>query len=40
MKDLMKRIADHLGLDPMPIKFEKISDDSRIYFQEGYIAIN
>lgn len=36
----MKRIVDHLGLDPMPIKFEKISDDSRIYFQTGYIAIN
>ncbi len=40
MKDLVKRIAKHLGIDPLPVKFEKISDDSRIYFQEGYIAIN
>lgn len=35
MNELIKRIADHLGLDPLPVKFEDISDDSKIYFKEG-----
>ena len=40
MNELMKRIADHLGLDPIPIKYEDITDDSRMYFEKVYIIIN
>ena len=35
MNELMKRIADHLGLDPIPVKYEDIPDDSRMYFEKG-----
>lgn len=35
----MKRIADHLGLNPILVRYEDITDDSRMYFEKGYIAI-
>lgn len=41
IKQLSKDIADHLGLDELPIKFEDLGDeDSRIYFKDEYISIN
>ena len=40
MNELMKKIANHLGLEPIPIKYEDITDDSRMYFEKGYIAIS
>ena len=40
MNELMKRIADHLWLDPIQIKYEDITDDSRMYFEKVYIIIN
>ena len=38
---LVKNVCDRLGLNPYPIKYETLGvEDSRIYFQEEYIAIN
>ena len=33
-------VADLLGIDYLPIMFEEMAEDSRIYFKEEYIAIN
>ena len=33
-------LSDYLGIDYYPILFEELSEDSRIYFEEEYIAIN
>lgn len=40
LEQLQKEVADHLGIDPLPIKFEFILDDSRIYYKEEYVGIN
>ena len=44
MKDLIKlqnEVAEHLGIDPLPIKFEDLGDeDSRLYLKEEYVGIN
>lgn len=44
MKDLIKlqnEVAEHLGIDPLPIKFEELGDeDSRLYTKEEYVGIN
>ena len=45
MKDLIQlqnEVADHLGIDPLPIRFEDIGDeDSRLYFfMRKHIVIN
>ena len=41
IKQLSKEIAEHLGIDPLPIKFEDLGDeDSRLYTQEEYVGIN
>ena len=41
LKKLQQEIADHLGIDPLPIKFEDIGlDDSRLYIKEEYVGIN
>ena len=33
-------VSDYLGIDYYPILFEELPEDSRIYFEEEYIAIN
>ena len=33
-------VAEVLGIDYLPIMFEEMAEDSRIYFEEEYIAIN
>ena len=33
-------VSDYLGIDYFPILFEELPEDSRIYFEEEYIAIN
>ena len=41
IKQLSKEIAEHLGIDPLPIKYEDLGDeDSRLYTQEEYVGIN
>lgn len=44
MKDLRKlqnEVAEHLGIDPLPIKFEDLGDeDSRLCLKEEYVGIN
>lgn len=44
MKDLIKlqnEVAEHLGIDPLPIEFEVLGDeDSRLYLKEEYVGIN
>ena len=41
IKQLSKEIAEHLGIDPLQIKFEDLGDeDSRFYTQEEYVGIN
>lgn len=44
MKDLKKlqnEVAEHLGIDLLPIKFEDLGDeDSRLYLKEEYVGIN
>ena len=37
---LSMEVSDFLGIDTYPILFEKLDDDSRVYFKEEYIAIN
>lgn len=38
--ELSKRIADHLAVEELEIKFDKIIDDSRLYPKKGFIVIN
>ena len=40
LKPLCLRIADQLGIEPLDIKFEDLTDDSRLYLKENYVAIN
>ena len=40
LNELAKRIANHLALEELEIKFDKIIDDSRLYSKEGLIVIN
>lgn len=41
IKQLSKEIAEHLGIDPLPIKYEDLGDeDSRLYTREEYIGID
>lgn len=44
MKDLRKlqnEVAEHLGIDPLPVKFEELGEeDSRLYLKEEYVGIN
>jgi len=40
LKPLCIRIANRLGIDPLDIKFEDLTDDSRLYIKENYVAIN
>ena len=40
LKPLCERIADRLGIDPLEIRFEDLSDDSRLYIKDNYVAIN
>lgn len=38
IKQLSKEIAEHLGIDPLPIKFEDLGDeDSRLYTRDEFI---
>ena len=38
--NLSMDVAEVLGIDYLPIMFEEMAEDSRIYFEEEYIAIN
>jgi uncharacterized protein YfeS len=40
LKQLCKRIADRLGIEPLEIMFEEMIDDSRLYIKEEFVAIN
>lgn len=40
LDELAKRIANHLAVEQLEIKFEKIIDDSRLYPKDGLIVIN
>lgn len=40
LKPLCIRIANRLGIDSLDIKFEDLTDDSRLYIKENYVAIN
>lgn len=41
MKHMQEQIANHLGIEVLPIRFLPIDpDDSRLYPKEGYVAIN
>ena len=41
IQEIALTIADHLGIDSLPIKFEDLGeDDSRLYIKEEYVAIN
>ena len=40
LKQLSREIANHLGIEELPIKFEEMIDDSRVYLKEKYIGIN
>ncbi len=44
MKDLKKlqdEVAEHLGIAPLPIKFEELGEeDSRLYIKEEYVGIS
>ena len=40
LKPLCIRIANRLGIDPLDIKFEDLTDDSRLYIKQNYVAIN
>ena len=40
LKPLCIRVANRLGIDPLDIKFEDLTDDSRLYIKENYVAIN
>ena len=38
--DLSIEVSNYLGIEMLPIVFEEMIDDARIYFDDGYIAIN
>jgi len=40
LKPLCIRIANRLGIDSLDIKFEDLTDDSRLYIKQNYVAIN
>ena len=41
IKQIQERIAEHLGIETLPIKFMAIDpDDSRLYIKERFVAIN
>lgn len=40
LDELAKRIANHLAVEELEIKFDKIIDDSRLYPKEGLIVIS
>ena len=41
LRKLQNEVAEHLGIDPLPIKFEVLGDeDSRLYLKEEYVGIN
>lgn len=41
LRKLQNEVAEHLGIDPLPIKFEVLGDeDSRLYLKEEYVVIN
>lgn len=40
IKQIQSQIADHLGIEILPIKFQEMSDDSRLHAKEGYVTIN
>ena len=40
LETLKEQVADHLGIEVLPIKYELMTDDSRLYAKEGYVAIN
>ena len=41
LRKLQEEVAEHLGIDPLPIKFEFLGDeDSRLYLEEEYVGIN
>lgn len=41
IKQLQNEIVEHLGIDPLPIKFEEMGDDdSRLFLKEKYVGIN
>ena len=40
LKPLCIRTANRLGIDPLDIKLEDLTDDSRLYIKENYVAIN
>ena len=40
LDELAKRIANHLAVEELEIKFDKIIDDSRLYPKEGLVVIN
>lgn len=40
LNELSKRIANHLAVEELEIKFDKIIDDSRLYPKEGLIVIS
>ena len=41
LKTICNEIAEHLGIDPLPIKFEGLGDeDSRLYTRDEYVGIN
>ena len=40
LETLKEQVADHLGIEVLPIKYKIMTDDSRLYAKEGYVAIN
>lgn len=40
LDELAKRIANHLAVEDLEIKFDKIIDDSKLYPKEGLIVIS
>ena len=41
LKTICNEIAEHLGIDPLPIKFKDLGDeDSRLYTRDVYVGIN
>ena len=41
LRKLQNEVAEHLGIDSLPIKFEVLGDeDSRLYLKEEYVGIN
>ena len=41
IKQIQEQIANHLGIEALPIKFMAIDpDDSRLYIKERFVAIN